>query len=72
MAKQDNIPGPYTLLRYPANLEEITGKPTGQGYGAARKGPEVHGTIDAVSDANYEKGKTFSTSTKDVKNIGVK
>jgi hypothetical protein len=32
----------------------------------------VHGTIDAVSDANYEKGKTFSTSTKDVQNIGVK
>jgi len=72
MAKENNIPGPYTLLRYPANLEEVTGKPTGQGYGAARKGPEVHGTIDAVSDANYEKGKTFSTSTKDVKNIGVK
>ena len=37
-----------------------------------KKGPQVHGTIDAVSDANYEKGKTFSTSTKDVQNIGVK
>ena len=72
MDKESNLSGPHTLLRYPANLEEVTGKPTGQGFGKARKGPQVHGTIDAVLDANYEKGKTFSTSTKDVQNIGVK
>jgi|TARA_R100001530_G_scaffold99959_1_gene69492 hypothetical protein len=73
MAKESNIPGPYTLLRYPANLEEVTGKPTGQGFGAARKGPQVHGgPIEAVVDEDYPKGNTFATNTKDVKNIGVK
>ena len=72
MANENNIPGPYTLLRYPANLEEVTGKPTGQGFGAARKGPQVHGTIESVVDENYPKRTTFATNTKDVKNIGVK
>ena len=28
--------GPHTLLKNPPDLEKITGKPTGQGYGAAR------------------------------------
>ena len=70
--KPGNIAGPHTLLRYPANLEDITGKPTGQGFGAARKGPQVHGTIEAVVDADYPKGNTFATNLKDVKNIGVK
>ena len=70
---EDNIPGPYTLLKYPAILEEVTGKPTGQGFGAARKGPQVHGgPIEAVVDEDYPKGDSFSISTKDVKNIGVK
>ena len=70
---EDNIPGPYTLLKFPANLEEVTGKPTGQGFGAARKGPQVHGgPIEAVVDEGYPKGDSFSISTKDVKNIGVK
>ena len=64
--KSDPIPGPYTLLQYPANLEEITGKPTGQGFGAARKGPAVHGPIDAVYDADYPQGESFETSTNDV------
>ena len=60
MAKQDNIPGPYTLLRYPANLEEITGKPTGQGFGAARKGPSIVGKPqDVVVDEAYPQGKSF-------------
>ena len=73
MAKQDNIPGPYTLLRYPANLEEITGKPTRQGFGAARKGPQVHGgPIEAVTNEEYSQGESFTTKTHDVKNIGVK
>ena len=72
MEKESNLAGPHTLLRYPANLEDITGKPTGQGFGAARKGPQVHGTIEAVVDADYPKGNTFATNTKNVKNIGVK
>jgi len=64
-----NIPGPYTLIRYPAKLEEVVGKPTGQGFGAARKGPAVKGPIKAVSNEDYPQGKSFSTKTKDVKNI---
>jgi len=34
-------------------------KPTGQGFGAARKGPAVKGPIDAVSDADYPQGELF-------------
>jgi len=65
--KSDAIPGPYTLLRYPANLEEVTGKPTGQGFGAARKGPSVVGTPhDTVCDVEYPQGESFETSTNDV------
>ena len=35
--------GPHTRLERPAKLDEIVGKPTGQGFGAARKGPSVVG-----------------------------
>jgi len=70
--QSDPIPGPYTLLQYPANLEEITGKPTGQGFGAARKGPAVHGPIEAVCDLDYPQGESFKTSTNDVANIAEK
>jgi hypothetical protein len=70
---EDNIPGPYTLLRYPANLEETNGKPTGQGFYGARKGPQVHGKpLERVVDEDYSQGESFSTSTNDVKNIFVK
>ena len=31
------MPGPHTLLKRPIDLDEIVGRPTGQGYGAARK-----------------------------------
>lgn len=52
--------GPYTLLRYPANLNEVVGRPTGQGYGAARKGPDVKGPPqDVVVDEDYTQGKSF-------------
>lgn len=71
--QSDPIPGPYTLLQYPANLEEVTGKPTGQGFGAARKGPSVVGTPhDTVCDFEYPQGESFSTSTNDVANIAEK
>jgi hypothetical protein len=36
------------LLAYPADLNAITGKPTGQGFGAARKGPSVVGKPENV------------------------
>ena len=47
------------LIKTPANLESINGKPTGQGYGAARKGPQVHGKIEAGVDEEYPQGKSF-------------
>jgi hypothetical protein len=50
--------GPHTILKDPPDLEKINGKPTGQGYGAARKGPDVKGTPhDVVTDESYEKGE---------------
>ena len=66
------MPGPHTLIKRPHNLDEIVGRPTGQGYGAARKGPQVKGPIEAVSDADYPQGESFEMSTKPVSNLGVK
>jgi len=60
------------LLKYPPNLEESNSKPTGQGFGAARKGPQVHGKIEAVVDEEYPQGTSFTTQTKDVPICGVK
>ena len=52
--------GPHLLLQYPHNLNKILGKPTGQGYGAARKGPDVQGPPeDVVVEENYQSGKSF-------------
>ena len=52
--------GPYLLLQYPPNLNKILGKPTGQGYGAARKGPDVQGPPeDVVVNEQYNSEKTF-------------
>ena len=49
--------GPHTILKRPADLEKLNGKPTGQGFGAARKGPQVHGgPIEAVTDEKYPEG----------------
>ena len=65
--------GPHTLLKNPPDLEKINGKPTGQGYGAARKGPDVVGTPHAVvTDESYEKGKSFKLDHNSVRNIHVK
>ena len=65
--------GPHTILQRPPKLEEINGKPTGQGFGAARKGPQVHGgPIEAVTDEKYSEGESFSTNLNEVSNIGVK
>ena len=35
--------GPHTLIDRSIPLDQIVGKPTGQGFGAARKGPSVTG-----------------------------
>ena len=52
--------GPHTLITRPHNLDEIVGRPTGQGYGAARKGPDVKGSPqDVVVDENYDESKSF-------------
>ena len=60
LEKEKIMGGPHTLLRYPPNLEEVVGKPTGQGYGAARKGPDVKGPPqEVVVDEDYEQGKSF-------------
>jgi hypothetical protein len=39
--------------------DKLSGKPTGQGFGAARKGPAVQGKIEAVVDASYPQGESF-------------
>jgi hypothetical protein len=43
----------------PKDSSVTSGKPTGQGFGAARKGPAVKGPIEAVSDADYPQGESF-------------
>ena len=65
--------GPHTILKDPPDLEKINGKPTGQGYGAARKGPAVQGKIEAVSDAAYPQGESFEIGgVKNSATLGVK
>ena len=47
-----------TLINRPHDLNKIVGRPTGQGYGAARKGPQVMGPPqDVVVDEDYDEGK---------------
>ena len=42
---------------------DTTGRPTGQGYGAARKGPSVTGKqSDVVVEEDYSQGKSFKVS----------
>jgi hypothetical protein len=41
-------------------LDKIVGRPTGQGYGAARKGPNVIGPpTNVVVDEKYVQPKSF-------------
>jgi hypothetical protein len=59
--KKTYLRGPHSLLAYPADLNAITGKPTGQGFGAARKGPSVKGPIqDAVVDYSMEEQVVYT------------
>ena len=48
--------------------KKVLGRPTGQGFGTARKGPSVQGPIEAVSDESYKKGESFKVDS--VKTIG--
>ena len=67
-----------TQGRFPASLKTkdssvTSGKPTGQGFGAARKGPQVKGPIDAVSDPELSQGESFTIGgVKSSPVIGVK
>ena len=64
--------------RFPSSLKTkdssvTSGKPTGQGFGAARTGPAVKGPIEAVSDADYPQGESFDIGgVKTSPVIGVK
>jgi len=63
--------GPVAQIPTPVDLDKVLGRPTGQGYGAARKGPSVQGPIEAVSDEKPSEGESFSTSQgKNVGNYG--
>ena len=56
--------GPHTLIKRPYDLDDIVGRPTGQGYGAARKGPDVKGPPqDVVVDEDYTQCKSFKVES---------
>ena len=58
--------GPISQIPTPVDLDEVLGRPTGQGYGAARKGPDIVGKPqDVVVDEDYEQGKAFKIETSD-------
>jgi hypothetical protein len=58
--------GPIAQIPTPVDLDKVLGRPTGQGYGAARKGPSVTGKkSDAVVDEDYSQGKSFKVSIGD-------
>ena len=60
--------GPIAQIPTPVDLDKVLGRPTGQGFGAARKGPSVQGPIEAVMDEEYPQGKSFKTVKG--KNVG--
>ena len=53
--------GPIAQIPTPVDLDKVLGRPTGQGFGAARKGPSVQGPIEAVVDEKYPQGESFKT-----------
>ena len=69
----DQIIGSQGRVTINKKLSDINGVPTGQGYGAARKGPQVKGPIEAVSNADYPQGESFDIGgVKTSPVIGVK
>jgi hypothetical protein len=60
IGRESKMSGPHTLIDRSIPLNKIVGKPTGQGFGAARKGPSVTGKPqDVVVNEDYEQGKSF-------------
>ena len=48
-----------------SELDAIVGRPTGQGYGAARKGPNVLGPeTNVVVDEDYSQPEPFKTGNR--------
>ena len=60
--------GPIAQIPTPVDLDKVLGRPTGQGFGAARKGPSVQGPIEAVSDEKYVNSTSFKVDN--VKTVG--
>jgi len=60
--------GPIAQIPTPVDLDKVLGRPTGQGFGAARKGPSVQGPIEAVSDENYVNSTSFKVDN--IKTVG--
>ena len=55
--------GPIAQIPTPVNLDKVLGRPTGQGYGAARKGPSVTGKEnDEDVEDDYSQGNSFKVS----------
>ena len=64
---------PYQPIIILVSSDTLTGKPTGQGFGAARKGPAVQGKIEAVVESVYPQGKSFTIGgVKSASTLGVK
>lgn len=58
--------GPIAQIPTPVDLDKVLGRPTGQGYGAARKGPSVTGKeSNVVVDEDYSESKSFKVSIGD-------
>tara|TARA_R110002124_G_scaffold182731_1_gene350131 strand:+ start:267 stop:422 length:156 start_codon:yes stop_codon:yes gene_type:complete len=49
--------GPISQIPTPVDLDEVLGRPTGQGYGAARKGPSVTGKPQPIVKEETKKGE---------------
>ena len=60
--------GPIAQIPTPVDLDKVLGRPTGQGFGAARKGPSVQGPIEAVTDEKYDNCEPFKVDN--VKTVG--
>ena len=60
--------GPIAQIPTPVDLDKVLGRPTGQGFGAARKGPSVQGPIEAVSYEKYVNSTSFKVDS--IKTIG--
>ena len=49
--------GPIAQIPTPVDLDKVLGRPTGQGFGAARKGPSVTGKSQPIVKEETRKGE---------------